>query len=186
MFTEYIYILIAIIVVLALSFLPQNNYLLLLEVLILLPLVPTLLTLRTAPFVPSKKDKIDTMFKLAAILKDENVYDLGAGDGRMVSRAATLGANATGIEVSVPMFIYFQARKALGKVKGNMIWGDIWRRDYSDANVILIFVMPAAMKRFEDQVYPKLSKGTRVVSNAFILPNVKPNKQENGVYLYIK
>ena len=46
--------------------------------------------------------------------------------------------------------------------------------------------MPNAMKRFHRDVWPTLKKGTRVVSNAFPMHELRPNEQAEGVYLYVR
>jgi hypothetical protein len=71
---------------------------LLLFILILLwMLVPALYGL---PPVPTKPERIRKALKLANLRPDEVLYDLGAGDGRVLLLAAReFGANAVGIEV---------------------------------------------------------------------------------------
>ncbi|RJO62274.1 hypothetical protein C4544_00290 [candidate division WS5 bacterium] len=148
--------------------------------------LPGIIALNSAPYVPTLKKNADTMIKLAEIKPGKKVYDLGAGDGKLVIKAAQKGASAIGYEISFALFIFFWLKKAIVRNKGKVYWGNIWRKDLSEADVVLCFLMPRAMARFERDKYSTMKKGSRLVSNIFPLPHVKPNKSENNVYVYIK
>lgn len=148
--------------------------------------LPGIVALNSAPYVPTLKKNANTMLKLADIRKGMKVYDLGAGDGRLVERAAKKGANAIGYEISFALFVFFWLKKAIFMRKGRIYWGSIWSKDMSDADVIMCFLMPRAMERFEKKKFGTMKRGARLVSNIFPLPNTKAEKTENGVYLYIK
>lgn len=186
MFAEIIYISLIVYISFTLGSSRLHGVSLLFILLLFLPLFPILLALRSAPFVPSHKDKIDSMFRLAHIKPGQKVYDLGAGDGRITNKAAALGAESIGYELSLPLVLFFNLKRLLGFTKGKLLWRNIWKQDYSDANVIFIFLMPKAMKNFETKIFPLLKTGTYVVCNAFEIPNIKPTRVLNGVYLYIK
>ena len=148
--------------------------------------LPGIIALNSAPFVPTLKRNADAMLELAGIKPGMKVYDLGAGDGRLVERAARKGAAAVGYEISFTLSLYFCLKKAVFRSKGKVIWGSFWGKDISDADVVLCFLMPRAMDRFKRKKYDTLKKGTRIVSNIFSMEGEKPVKQKAGVYLYIK
>src|SRR6185369_13915278 len=51
-------------------------------------------------FVPTPQSVVDAMLKLAKVTKDDVVYDLGCGDGRIVITAAKqFGARGVGIDI---------------------------------------------------------------------------------------
>ncbi|MDO8507031.1 MAG: hypothetical protein Q7S53_00490 [bacterium] len=148
--------------------------------------LPGIVALNSAPYVPTLKKNAETMIRLADIKPGMKVYDLGAGDGRLVERAAKKGANAVGYEISFALFVFFWLRKVILMRKGRVYWGSIWTKDISDADVVTCFLMPNAMERFEKKKFATMKKGARLVSNIFPLPNTKEAKKENNVYLYIK
>lgn len=148
--------------------------------------LPGIIALNSAPYVPTMKKNANTMLKLADIKKGMKVYDLGAGDGRLVERAAKKGANAIGYEISFALFVFFWLKKAVFMRKGRVYWGSIWSKDISDADVVMCFLMPKAMARFEKNKFNTMKKGAKLVSNIFPLPKTKAKKTENGVYLYVK
>ena len=66
---------------------------------------------RLAPFVSSPEHVVDRMLELASVKPGETVYDLGAGDGRVVIAAAEkYKANAIGVEISPRLVAEASAR----------------------------------------------------------------------------
>src|SRR5690349_21174554 len=52
------------------------------------------------PYVPTPQEVVDRMLQLAKVGKNDVLYDLGCGDGRIVVTAAkTYGARCTGIDL---------------------------------------------------------------------------------------
>jgi DNA modification methylase len=54
---------------------------------------------KIVPFVPSPQEVVDKMIELAGVGKNDTVYDLGSGDGRIVIAAAKKGARTVGFEI---------------------------------------------------------------------------------------
>src|SRR4051795_8383526 len=53
-----------------------------------------------APYVPSPQEVVLRMLQLANVGKDDVVYDLGCGDGRIVITAARIyGAHGVGVDI---------------------------------------------------------------------------------------
>ncbi len=140
----------------------------------------------SGPYVPSSKKRHRLMLKLAEITSKDIVYDLGCGDGRLVFQAAKFAKKAIGYELSIPLVIYGNIKKILTFSKANIGFANIWKKDYQDANVIFCYLLPKAMKQFYKEVWPKLKPGTRVISNAFPMQDIKPDLKEGKVYVYIK
>lgn len=137
----------------------------------------------SGPFVPSARRRHKTMIKLADLTGDEIAYDLGCGDGRLVFSASRHAKKAIGYDLSIPLVLY-------GKIisffypKSSIRFGNIWKQDYSDADIIFCYLLPNAMKQFHKKIWPKLKPGTRVISNAFQIHEVKPKEVEDKVYVY--
>jgi len=140
----------------------------------------------SGPFVPSARKRHKTMIKLAKLKKTDTIYDLGCGDGRLVFESAKIVKKAIGYELSIPLVLFGNIRKLLTLSKAHIRFGNIWTQDYSKADVIFCYLLPNAMKTFYKEVWPKLKPGTRVISNAFQIHDIKPSKIEEKVYLYIK
>lgn len=125
------------------------------------------------------------MLDLADLKKTDVAYDLGCGDGRLVFWAAKFCKKAIGYELSIPLFLFGKIRELFNGKNAQICYGNIWKQDYNDANVIFCYLLPKAMKQFYKEVWPKLKPGTKVISNAFQIHEVKPTKKEGKVYLYI-
>lgn len=138
-----------------------------------------------APFLPSHNHRILAMLELSGLKKSDVVVDLGCGDGRILRHFAKKGAKKLlGYEFSLPTYVFAKIRCASSPVK--IVFADFWKKDLSDANVVICFLMDKAMQRFEREIWPKLKKGTRILSNDFVMKNVKVDKQERRVFLYVK
>ena len=74
----------------------------------------------------------------------ETVYDLGAGDGRVVIAAAEkYKANAIGVEISPKLVAEASARiEKLGLAEhARVIQGDVLKTDLSRADVVIIYLV---------------------------------------------
>jgi predicted RNA methylase len=51
-------------------------------------------------FVPTPQEVVDVMLKIAKVTKNDVVYDLGSGDGRIpITASRVYGAKAVGIDI---------------------------------------------------------------------------------------
>lgn len=144
-------------------------------------------TINGAPFVPSMDKAIRAMIKLGEFKKTDRVVDIGCGDGKVIRRISKEGVDmAVGYELSIPTFLLGRFKTFLGRGREEIRFGNFWYQDLSKYNVIVCFLLMGAMTDFEKDIWPKLKKGTRVISNSFKLKNVKIAEEKDGVYLYIK
>jgi len=147
------------------------------------------------PFVGTKKEKIQTILKLAQIKKAvgpesnrrrEIVIDLGSGDGRLLFAAAQKGARAIGYELNPFLVLLTQIRaRRIDKGSVDVKRQNFWKADLSRADVIFVYSFRKTMQKFEDFVYKNAKKGTRIIANTNPFPNKKPLKSQNGFFLYI-
>ena len=140
----------------------------------------------SGPFVPSARKRHRTMLKIADLSSEDTIYDLGCGDGRLVFASAPHVKKAIGYELSIPLYLFGKLVSVFKSKKASIRFGNIWKQDYKNATVIFCYLLPNAMKQFYKEVWPKLTPGTRVISNAFQMHDLKPDKQEDKVYLYKK
>lgn len=138
----------------------------------------------SGPFVPSSRKRHKAMLNLADLKPTDTVYDLGFGDGRLVFTSAKFAKKAIGYEINIPLYLFGKIRQLFAGKNVSIRYGNIWKQDYSDADVIFCYLLPKAMKQFYKEVWPKLKPGTRVISNAFQIHEIKPIEKEDKVYLY--
>lgn len=143
---------------------------------------------RGAPFVPTTKDKVKKMIKLADINSNSIVYDLGSGDGRFIFAAAKAGAKkSVGYELSMPIYLLAKFRSFFNP-KTHFRFRDFWFEadKLADADVVFCFLMVKSMAKFETQIWPHLKPGSKVISNLFRMPGQTPILDENGIRVYQK
>ena len=142
-----------------------------------------------APFVPTKMDQIRKILKLAGVKRGKKFYELGSGDGRVVFEAAKLGADSIGIEQSWIRVLYskYQALKlASHSSSGNVNFyhGDIFKRNYQNADVVYNYLLPKGVKKLEEKLQKELRKGTVVITQIYHFPNWKPFKKIEDFWIY--
>ena len=138
-------------------------------------------------FVPTPQEVVEKMLETAQVTKDDVVYDLGCGDGRIVVTAAKkYGARAFGFDVD-PQRIKESSENVEKNGVGNLVTieqKDIFTLDLSKANVITLYLLPSLNVKLIPQL-EKLKPGSRIVSHDFAMRGVKPDKvievhSENG------
>lgn len=131
-------------------------------------------------FVPTPPDVVDAMLKLAKVGKDDVVYDLGCGDGRIVIAAAQLfGARGVGIDIDPQRIDEARKNAATAGVTGRVqfIQGDLFEVDLSPATVVTLYLLPSLNQKLRPRLLEQLKPGTRVVSHAFDMGDWKPEQQ---------
>jgi SAM-dependent methyltransferase len=123
---------------------------------------------KDAIWVPTPDALITLMFDLAKVTPDDTVVDLGSGDGRAVIAAAKRGARARGIEYDANLVAYsnIKAKEAGVADRATFVRGDLFEADFSDADVVVLFLLPDMNIRLRPKIL-KMKPGTRVVSNTF-------------------
>jgi SAM-dependent methyltransferase len=140
------------------------------------------------PWVPTPMKTVHSMLKMAKVGPEDLVYDLGCGDGRLVTTAARhYGARAVGVEIDIIRVIWCRFLVLIlglrGKVK--IIRGDFFRQEFSDADVITCYLLPKTMLELEDKLKAELKPGSRIVSNTFIFSKIELADSDDSTRLYI-
>lgn len=133
---------------------------------------------RDAIFVPTPQDVVERMLQLAAVTKDDVVYDLGCGDGRIVVTAAKkYGCRATGFDTD-PECVRL-SRESVAKEKvGELVSiedKDLFTVDLSRASVVTLYLGREVNRRLLPQ-FAKLKPGASVVSHNFEIDGWEPDK----------
>ena len=123
-----------------------------------------------APYVPTPPDVVDRMLALAGTTRDDVVYDLGSGDGRIpIAAAKTYGARGVGIDID-PRRI--EESRANAKAEGvehlvEFRLGDALAADVSPATVVTLYMLGSGNAALRPVLTRQLRPGARVVSHAF-------------------
>lgn len=139
-----------------------------------------------APFTRSSPVEIHTMLDLAAIKKNELVFDLGSGDGTILIEAAKKDARGVGIELN-PFLVWYsrQRIKYSGyKDKVSIKLGDFNRCSFKDADVVFLYLLPSTIFNIQEKLLGELKIGSRIVSNGIPFAGGKFEKVRNNIFLY--
>ena len=123
-----------------------------------------------APYVPTPPDVVDRMLLMAGTTRDDVVYDLGSGDGRIpIAAAKTYGARGVGIDID-PRRI--EESRANAKAEGvehlvEFRLGDALAADVSPATVVTLYMLGSGNAALRPVLTRQLRPGARVVSHAF-------------------
>ena len=101
--------------------------------------------------------------------------DLGAGVGSMVMPLSKSQGEVfcTGVENAPAAWLlgYF---RTLGAPRCRWLWGDFWRVNLADYDVVYAFLSPEPMSRLWEKVCREMPPGSVVISNSFAVPGVAP------------
>lgn len=143
-------------------------------------------------FVPTPREVVEAMLKVAKVTKDDLVYDLGCGDGRIViSAVKDFGARGVGIDID-PVRIGEAKKNAQEAGLTDRIQfreEDLFEADISKATVVTLYLLPSLNLKLMPKLMKELKPGTRIVSHAFDMGDWKPEQEldVNGrkVYFWI-
>ncbi|MCI4336536.1 MAG: SAM-dependent methyltransferase [Thermoplasmata archaeon] len=141
-----------------------------------------------AGYQPTPRRSVESMLRLAAVGPGDTVYDLGAGTGAVLFRAAARGATAVGVEVEPTRVLILRLRRRFSPLRDRVTlsWGNMFAMDLRPATVIAVFLWPDAMRRLRPIFESQLTPGTRIVSHYHPLPGYIPTMEDRAakVYLY--
>jgi SAM-dependent methyltransferase len=135
-----------------------------------------------APFVASPDMIAEEMLRLANVGKDDVVYDLGSGDGRIVLAAARrYGARGVGFELDADLVRRSteSARRAGVADRVEFRQQDVLTVDVSPATVVTIYLSREANLKLRPALQSQLRPGARVVSHDFDMGDWQPDATRN-------
>ncbi|MGI0053135.1 MAG: SAM-dependent methyltransferase [Thermoplasmata archaeon] len=142
-----------------------------------------------AGYQPTFRASVRRMLELAEVGPEDTLYDLGAGTGAILFRAARKnGARAVGVEIEPIRILVLRLRRAVGgpRDRVRILWGNLFAVDLREATVVALFLWPEAMRRLRPILESQLPPGARVVSHWHEVPGWVPRVYDptTRVYLY--
>jgi 2-polyprenyl-3-methyl-5-hydroxy-6-metoxy-1,4-benzoquinol methylase len=142
-------------------------------------------------FVPTPPEVVEAMLKLANVTGKDTVYDLGCGDGIIVTTAAQkYGAHAVGIDIDPQRVKESTERiqKAGVTDKVKILNQDLFTTDISEASVVTLYLLPSLNQKLIPKLNSELKPGTRIVSQSFDMGEEYPAEKTvdvNGRAVYM-
>ena len=123
-----------------------------------------------APYVPTPPDVVVRMLELAKVTRNDVVYDLGCGDGRIpIAAAAKYGARGVGIDIDPRRIDESRANAKAAGVEHLVEFRleDVMKADVSRATVVTLFLLSSSNAKLRPMLQSQLGPGARIVSHAF-------------------
>jgi len=145
------------------------------------------------PYVPTPETVVMGMLELANVGRDDIVYDLGSGDGRLVITAAQKFGAKRGVGIEINPGLVNQsnenARQAGVSDRVRFIQQDLFQADFREASVVTLYLLPKINLELRPKLLSELKPGSRVVSHAFSMGDWKPDRRvtiaDRTAYLWI-
>ena len=131
-------------------------------------------------YVPTPEAVVEAMLQVANVSKNDIVYDLGCGDGRIpVTAARKYGARGVGIDIDPQRIKEANENVAKNNVgdRVKIVQGDLFEQDLSQATVVTLYLLPSLNVKLMPKLMKELKPGTRIVSHAFDMGDWKPEKE---------
>jgi len=141
-------------------------------------------------YVPTPPEVVEAMLRMVNVVKDDVVYDLGCGDGRIVIAAAQkYGTRGVGIDIDPERIKEAEenARQAgvthLVKFRNE----DLFEADIKEATVVTLYLLDWINEKLRPKLLRDLKPGTRIVSHAFRMGDWEPEKsaEVDGRRIYL-
>ncbi len=130
-------------------------------------------------YVGTPYDVVSMMLKLARVTKEDVVYDLGCGDGRMVVLAAEkYGCRGVGYDIDPERVAAARENVRRNRV-GHLVTilqQDLFTLDFSTADVLSLYLLPEINEKLLPQ-FEKLKPGSRLIFHDYGLPEMEADKE---------
>jgi SAM-dependent methyltransferase len=140
---------------------------------------------RTGPridviWVPSELTVARKMLEMAGVGREDVVYDLGSGDGRIpIMAAREFGARGVGVEIDPALIRQARANAVKAGVADRVTFveQDLFTADISEATVVAIYLGQDVNLRLRPKLRSELRPGTRIVSHDYDLGDWPPQQR---------
>lgn len=129
-------------------------------------------------WLPTRDELVTQMLAAARVGPDDEVVDLGAGDGKIpIAAARQFGARAWGIEYNKDLAALAQrnAQRAGVADRVRIVHGDIFKEDFSKATVVTMYLLEELNAQLRPTILA-MRPGTRVLSNSFSMGDWEPDQ----------
>ena len=135
-----------------------------------------------APYDPTPQEVVERMLVLANVRKNDIIYDLGSGDGRLLITAAKkYGVRGVGFEIE-PGLVKLSRENARREGVAKLVeirQQDFLSADLSPATVVMLYLSYDGNLAVREQLNRQLRPGARAVSYTFDMGDWPPKIAES-------
>lgn len=140
------------------------------------------------PPVPTNPERIQKALRLVNLKPNETLYDLGAGDGRVLLIAARdFGAKAVGLEIG-PIQCALIWLRATASGFGDQIkirWENFYKADLKDADVVFVYATSKEIAKLASHLENQMKNGARLVSISADFPEWEPSAMDEVSLIFV-
>ncbi len=151
-----------------------------------------------APYVPTPMAVVEKMLELGQVDRDDILYDLGCGDGRIVITAARkYGTHGVGIDID-PERIEESIQAAQAAGVADLVefrLQDVMKADFRQATVVTLYLLPESNALLRPLLEAQLTPGIYVISHNYTIPGWESKEvsyvtlpdasgQDHTIYVY--
>lgn len=121
-------------------------------------------------YIPTEPEAVEAVLTIAHVTKDDILYDLGCGDGRiLIAAAQKFGTRGVGIDVDPAMLRQAEEKAKQAGVSHLVQFHqqDLFETDFSDATVVYLYLLPHLNLRLLPALLAQLKPGSHIVSRDF-------------------
>jgi SAM-dependent methyltransferase len=132
----------------------------------------------SAPYLPSSHRAVRQILAQIDLRGKKKIYDLGSGDGRIITQIARKypQAECIGIELNPTAYLLAKINNWFLKNKVQYYYQNFFKVDLSSADVVITYLFPEPMAKLEEKFFQELKPGAIVISLAFKLKNKPPSE----------
>ena len=133
------------------------------------------------PYDPTPHHIVAEMLKLAHVGRNDVVYDLGCGDGRIVIAAAKLGARSVCVDIDPQRIRESRANAERAGVAERIRFldQDLFETEIGEATVVTLFLWQSVNEKLRPKLWRELKPRTRVVSYIHSMGDWRPRETVN-------
>jgi precorrin-6B methylase 2 len=154
--------------------------------------------LSLAPWVPTKKDDLKRIDKLAKLKKGQTFLDMGCGTGTVCAYIAKRNpkSRVIGIELAWPIYLFTKIKTAFSGPKNlEIVFGNALKYDIKKIDVIYVFGLTGTVnKKIKRKILKEMNQKAKLISYVFKIKDWengktikhKENDKTYSLYVYQK
>lgn len=129
------------------------------------------------PFVSSSRRDVKAIIEAMELVPGQVICDLGCGKAQILIKACKrYGVKGVGYELSFWPYIWARLNVWLSCTDVKIHFANFFKADLSGIDLVYCYLFPEVMAKLENKFKKELKPGARVVSYAFKMPNIIPEK----------